>query len=212
MNRLLLAVCGLLACGQALAQTPSWNGPYLGVFAGMVEADTSRRLSNAGFSVTYSPSGSLTGALAGYNWDTGSIVGGLEFKGAFARAYRDNNDGGAGGILDTTNLRSVWSLTGRIGMKADRILIFASGGLAHQELSHTGTSGSCTDERFKARPGGLVLGGGAEYRFANALSARIDVNLYRFKAAQRPTPSCRLLPYEVKNDFDTVTLGVVRHF
>ena len=121
--------------------------------------------------MTASPSAALTfdlddeggfvgGAQAGYNYQIGSFVVGLEGDIQYADFGGDDRfDFDGDGILDDDFNTSDWfgTVRARAGVAFDRALIYATGGFA-----------------FADNATGWTVGGGLEYAFTNNLSAKIE--------------------------------------
>ncbi len=114
--------------------------------------------SNA-FCATGSDSNKLNGAIggfqAGYNWQTGSFLAGIETDFQFSSQKGDqtfitrfstgtiNDLANAFGTLSanyTEKLTWLGTARGRIGFTADRWLVYATGGLAYGEVSVSGSA------------------------------------------------------------------------
>src|SRR5271155_3700602 len=135
----------------------TWTGFYVGLNAGGIFSSGSRSVNFANpvadaFLATDEPgglgsgqTGFLGGGQAGYNWQTGAFVLGVEtdFDGStLSKSF--NNIGspflGPGGLSDTLTVNGKTSLTwlgttrGRVGFVAtpdNRLMIYATGGVAY---------------------------------------------------------------------------------
>jgi outer membrane immunogenic protein len=112
---------------------------------------------------SFNINGGLIGGTAGYNWQVGQIVFGLE------------GDGDWSGIKgSTTNFetRNDWLATfrGRLGYAFDRFLPYVTGGLAAGDIKATtlGFSGIDTDRA------GWTVGGGVEFAIAGPWTAKLE--------------------------------------
>jgi outer membrane immunogenic protein len=123
----------------------SWTGFYIGADVGYAWGkDTTTEYVTAtntftGFNPTYNINSAVGGLYAGYNYQIGSAVLGIEsdieatnIRGGFI----DPVVGGAG----TTQLEWQGSLRGRLGFTADKVLFYGTGGLAFADISHTYTN------------------------------------------------------------------------
>lgn len=127
------------------------------------------------------PSGSGGGlnGFAGYNWQNGATVYGVEGHLGMNR-IRGNTD--VGGVDVRTQLGTVGSLRGRIGVAADRTLFFATAGLAAGRLTHTATdAGGVVLGEESRTANGAVIGIGIEHAISNGLHIRGDLEHYRFR-------------------------------
>ena len=177
MKKILLSSVALLglSAGAFAADLPSrrapapviaavpvftWTGFYLGVNAGYGWNDSdSITLSNGAVitSVDDSEGGFVGGAQAGYNYQIGSFVVGVEGDIQYA------DFGGASyvipgvGTFDDNSDDWFGTVRARAGVAFDRALIYATGGFAF------------ADDR-----NGWTVGGGLEYAITNNLSAKVE--------------------------------------
>jgi outer membrane immunogenic protein len=185
----------------------TWTGFYIGVNAGGIWPSGSRNATifdpnaaidggfiNAGFpgGLGSQSAGFIGGGQAGYNWQTGAFVLGVEtdFDGStLSKSF--NNVGspfvGAGALTgDAFTINGKNSLTwlgttrGRVGFVVtpdNRLMIYATGGVAYgggnsQFTVRDNTTGSI----LSANPGssrvGWVIGGGVEYAVTNNITIK----------------------------------------
>ena len=97
------------------APVPRWTGPYFGANVGYAWGD----VTNSGTS----PSGVAGGLQAGYSWQSGPLVFGVE---------GDLQASGADDTFASWKFSNPWFGTarGRIGYALNNILLYATGGLA----------------------------------------------------------------------------------
>jgi len=153
-----------MATTQVAAQqaSPAWNGFYAGLNAGGMFGNTSASFAGPAGPGGFSGAGSgfVGGAQAGYNYQIGSFVVGLEGDIQYADFGGDDRfDFDGDGILDDDFNTSDWfgTVRARAGVAFDRALIYATGGFA-----------------FADNATGWTVGGGLEYAFTNNLSAKIE--------------------------------------
>ena len=104
---------------------------------------------------TLNPNGGFGGLQAGYNWQTGRIIVGVEtdmqwsgLRGSmlFACTTACSVDGTVAATLDP-KLQWFGTLRGRLGVTASRVMVYLTGGLAYGEVKTDGTfSGWAGDE------------------------------------------------------------------
>jgi outer membrane immunogenic protein len=142
----------------------TWTGFYVGVNGGYAY----RSMSSSNLP---SASGGVVGGTAGYNYQIGQFVGGIEGD----LDYTDTAK--SGGFFNGTNKLTTNTMTTervRAGLAMDRSLFYITGGYAG-----IGTRGSFIDNNgvFGAqnawRNGGVV-GGGVEYAFTNNVTAKAE--------------------------------------
>jgi outer membrane immunogenic protein len=189
----------------------TWTGFYIGLNAGGIWPSGSRNASvfdpnasidgafiSAGFpgGLGSQSAGFIGGGQAGYNWQTGAFVLGVEtdfdgstlsksfnnvgtpFAGPFATAA------GLGGDAFTVNGKNslTWLGTtrGRVGFVVtpdNRLMIYATGGVAYGGgNSQFSIRDNTTSSIFSANPSssrvGWVIGGGAEYAVTNNITIK----------------------------------------
>ncbi len=210
-----------------------WSGFYAGGHVGWGKADTNYTdpFGDVGFgagpfSLAVRPSGALGGAQAGWNWQFGSFVLGVE--GDLSRT-----DIKGGGVFNgapaglpaipavfryDTNMHWIGSATGRVGYAYQNVLLFVKGGGAWTEQTHTQTIAvpsfalSSTGALDKT-VSGWTIGAGMEWGFANNWSAKAEYQYYDFG---KDRLNLSILNGLVRSDIDqtvqVVKLGVNYHF
>ena len=185
----LLAGAAVLATGPTLAQDASfdWTGGYAGLFGsgnrsdiGLVDVDDF--FGSPSPIVDFSVDGWDFGGLAGYNFQRGNLVYGVELSLA---------GGGAEGnlLLDKTELdetlewkvKSSATLTARVGTTVGNTLFFGSAGVARSKvnygyLNYEPDLVTITDDaRIDSTFNGTVLGIGLEHAFSQRMIFRAEV-------------------------------------
>ena len=145
-----------LTATQTLYRPDSWAGPYLGANIGYAWGSVANNPAK--------PSGFVGGVQAGYNWQNGQWVFGLE---------GDIQATGAEETFAPWKFSNPWfgTVRGRAGYALNNVLLFGTGGIAFGELRATtfGVSESHTNA-------GWTLGAGAEIQmgFAPNWSAKVE--------------------------------------
>jgi len=158
----------------APVQAFSWNGFYIGANTGYATG----AFTKGGKGDFGSPSGGLLGLTAGYNYQVGQFVAGIE--GDYDWTSMHSKASPALNISGNGRLTSTGTLRGRVGYAADRALIYATGGLAVGNIS-----GKLYDNAVipavaygqHSTHTGYTLGAGIEYAFTNNVSAKAE---YRY--------------------------------
>ncbi|MBC7580746.1 porin family protein [Tardiphaga sp.] len=165
----------------------SWAGPYLGGTLGYEWGS----VSNSGAK----PSGIAGGVTAGYNWQSGNIVFGLE---------GDMQGTAADDRFANYKFSNPWFGTarGRIGYAFNNVLIYGTGGLAFGSLQ-TELNGLQQSQTSI----GYAVGVGAEVGIYQNWTAKIEY-LYVGLSSNNYT----LTGANNGLDFGTVRLGVNYHF
>lgn len=174
MRRLLLGAVALIAAGSTMSaraadmnygsRAPytvnqplnaySWAGPYLGGNLGYAWGSVEHNASK--------PSGVSGGLQAGYNWQTGPWVFGVE---------GDIQATGADDTFAPWKFSNPWfgTVRGRVGYALNNIMFFGTGGLAFGELR--GETFGLSESHTNA---GWTVGVGAEFGLAQNWSAKIE--------------------------------------
>ncbi len=174
MKKILLSSVALLglATGAMAADLPSrrapapivaavpvftWTGFYVGVNAGY-GWNTNDTITIGGERFDLDDDGGFVGgAQAGYNYQIGSFVVGLEGDIQYADFGNDRIVFANGDIVEFDNGDWFGTVRARAGVAFDRALIYATGGFA-----------------FADGATGWTVGGGLEYAFTDNLSAKIE--------------------------------------
>jgi outer membrane immunogenic protein len=167
----------------AFSQVLSWTGFYIGADAGYAWGkDTTTEYLTAnntftGFDPTYRVSSAVGGLYAGYNYQIGLAVLGVESDIEAANltgGFLDTTVGGSG----TTQLDWQGSLRGRAGFTTGRTMFYGTGGLAFAQIDHTYTNLiSGVAETNSGLRIGWTAGGGIEFALMPNVLARVE---YRY--------------------------------
>lgn len=147
----------------------TWTGFYAGLNGGGLFGDfNSHGRVRAG-----SPSGGTIGGTAGYNYQIGNLVLGLEADVAYAAV--NNTKTGPGPITSKGTLNFQDTIRGRVGYAYNRLLFFATGGYAGGTVNSTVYD---TPNNFYSAQSnylnGYAVGAGVEYAVMPNLSAKLE--------------------------------------
>lgn len=155
---LVLAASGASAAGggrEAPVASWYWAGAYVGVNAGAGLGTFKHPVFN--LSYDESAGGFLGGIQAGYNWQSGPVVYGVEadFQGAAVEGFYTQFN------LADTKVDWFGTLRARFGYTpVDRILLYGTAGLAYGNITTDLFNGITGSSKTKA---GWTVGAGAEY-------------------------------------------------
>jgi outer membrane immunogenic protein len=223
------ALAADLPYAKAPPVTPSvydWTGAYVGVFGGggfgnhNVNNTNGQAVPFADFTANYSSTGGLAGGEAGYNWQSGNYLVGVEgdlfwsgIKGNDSSQFNAGAFPGVGAV-DADSLRWGGTLRVRGGFTVDRWLMFFTGGYAFGSLQHTNTPPGGVVDQFTVHGNGLTAGGGFAYAITNNLSAKFEYRYYNFNGYNRAgnaatglTPNGQI-PYTTETTYSVVTVGL----
>lgn len=200
----------------------SWTGFYMGAHAGWARSD----LDVTDVDGCCGPVGNVTnssgnapifGLQAGYNWQSGAIVFGIEGDIGFIGLDHDK-------ILTFSASQTrvgiesglYGDITGRLGVAAGRTLFYAKGGWAFFDPSGENFSTLVAGVAVSNGLGtftGWTLGGGIEHRFSSEWSVKLEYQHYDFGTEQF-TVSASGTPFRYKEDLtiDTVKVGLNYQF
>jgi outer membrane immunogenic protein len=195
-----------------------WNGFYFGGFGGggYGNHNVNNSLGNTGFApftANYTSIGGVAGGEAGYNWQSGSYMVGIEgdlywsgIKG------NDANQIAAGAFpiaaVDADSLRWGGTVRARVGYTIDRWMFFFTGGYAFGDILHTNTAAGFPIDRFTVHANGLTGGGGIAYAITNNVIGKFEYRYTNFNGYNHPLPTNGVLPYTTETTYSVVTLGL----
>ena len=210
MRRMVITALSLLALESAvraadlppapqlppLEAAPVWTGFYGGLNIGGAFGSSRNAFGIAGFglpSFDTSLVGAVGGAEAGYNWQTGPLVLGLEAN------FEGSGLGGSrtapclpllcGGLSASYAQKLTWfgTLRPRIGYALGNWLLYATGGAAFGQVGADATAAVgpfiAADNRSQTR-GGWTLGGGVEFNIAGAGAPKSNISISISAAAR----------------------------
>jgi outer membrane immunogenic protein len=186
-----------------------WEGFYLGANLGghwgqdriTTSADSAGQFGGGGAAaidgvtpVTLDPSGFIGGAQAGYNWQFGSAVVGIEGDVNWLRGTAGRTLGGFAVInpsdvmTNSTQSNFLATVRPRLGWAFDRVLVYVTGGYAYGRLQTSDTFGffgntATGTANAVSHSSGWTAGTGAEWAFFDNWSVKLEylyVNLGTF--------------------------------
>lgn len=199
-----------------IAATPIWTGFYVGAHLGAgwsdFEDDTSFLGFDLGSALDDDRNAFFIGGLqAGYNWQTGPLVLGVEADVSFANMEEDVSIGDRRfGVKATAETDLMATARARVGYAFDRFMVYGTGGVA---ITHVETDVRANLGPFGLRSGdgqsyvGWVVGAGVEGQITPNLSARLEY-LYADFGEDRHTFFGGLLASEVELDAHILRAGV----
>jgi outer membrane immunogenic protein len=180
----------------------TWTGFYVGINGGYVfDGGRSSLTGSTGLLATgLAPAGNVKtlgegftiGGTVGYNYQIGNIVAGLEADLNYVDLGKTVSTS-IGGLTTTFSQQATYlgTVRGRLGVAFDRVLIYATGGLAYGDqdastnLGGLGAlwSGGKSTTRF-----GYTVGAGLEYAITNNWSAKVEYLYYDLGKADYTSP------------------------
>lgn len=156
----------------------SWRGFYAGLNGGYAWGDSDVTVvsgGGAGALEAIDPSGFLGGGQIGYNAQFGNFVIGAEadLQGGWVDGDTSGNIAGIGPVAASSELNWLSTVRGRVGFAGDRILIYATGGVAWADMDFAVTDGVTTLSGGDTLTG-YALGAGVEWALANNWTAKAE--------------------------------------
>ncbi|GGI33565.1 outer membrane protein [Bradyrhizobium guangdongense] len=186
----------------AMASVYNWTGFYLGLVGGGAWEDSGSPRMQGGF----------VGGTAGYNWQTGNVVFGVEADGAWADVSATATGAtvvpGFGVVTATATSKTdaMGTVRGRIGYAVNNVLFYGTGGYAwiDNKITLSALGVSASDSKFHS---GWTVGAGVEAFIAPQWSIKGEY-LYRSLGGETYFGA---LPTGTLN-LHTVQVGVNYHF
>ena len=180
MPLLLLPLCTAAQAADVPEQVLSeptpvadWGGFYAGAYAGYLIGSVDSNIPSLPFSYSTDPDGFTGGVFAGYQWQRGQFVFGVEGDAGLASAEDSYTDGIT---FATDEIQWTASLRGRVGVAFDRFMPFVTGGLAVAGVKSTDDFvGGGEFQSIDKTMVGYVVGGGVEAMITDRVTARVEV-------------------------------------
>ena len=192
----------------------SWTGFYVGANLGYGWGDASGTIGVTGAGtgpLSGDADGILGGVQAGYNWQTGPWVFGIEAD-IQATGAEGPVTGSPGAATIAATYRQPWfgTIRGRLGYAFDRTMVYVTGGGLYGEGELEGTI--TTTGAFKSSEIGwtYTVGGGVEHMFMPNWSAKLEY-LYAGTPDRFPTPP-NTVGLTGSADSHIVRAGINYHF
>ncbi|HEY4143008.1 MAG TPA: outer membrane protein [Pseudolabrys sp.] len=192
------------AKAPAAVSSYDWNGFYLGVNAGYAVANNPGKattvfipsgVTDDNIDADTGAKGWLAGVQAGYNWQSGPLLLGVE---ADIQATGQKGTACLGctpaiGSTNSVESKLPWfgTVRGRLGLTNGPVLFYTTGGLAYGQLETTamtsaGTPNSLVD--VSSTKTGWAAGGGIEAALSGNWTAKIEYLYFEFGSVSGLTP------------------------
>jgi outer membrane immunogenic protein len=153
----------------------SWTGFYIGANFGGAWGQSA--LSDPFFGVpstgNYKTSGILGGGQAGYNWQVGTWVFGIETDFDGSNVKGSSSSGLCTGGTCTTSDSWLGTTRGRLGYATDHWLLYGTGGVAYGDVKFTDLPAAAVISGTNTKTG-WTAGGGIEYAFTHNWSVKAE--------------------------------------
>jgi outer membrane immunogenic protein len=155
----------------------NWTGFYIGGHLGGAWSDADwADVSLTGERVGNSDSGFIGGGQVGYNQQFGNIVLGVEATLSGTTLSSDSRSVFVpASVTYSTDVNTIATVTGRLGVAADKWLIYAKGGWAGAQVDVSGRNTALPDSfSFDDWRNGWTVGGGLEYKVSRNISLGVE--------------------------------------
>jgi outer membrane immunogenic protein len=207
----------------------NWTGFYIGGQVGYGWGDSFQCFScgtaAAGATNRYNISGAVGGGTAGYNWQLNpNWVVGVETDLSFANIKGTGHTSASFGCLnnlgtDACNTSIDWfgTVRGRIGFASNNVLYYGTGGWAYGRIKADidRCAGTAVGDCGSGQANGWAAGGGIEYAFARAWSAKIEylrVDLGKVVYSNAAGSGCAGINCSADAKFNVVRVGLNYRF
>jgi outer membrane immunogenic protein len=151
----------------------TWTGFYLGAQIGYEFGNNTSFVAGISPAVYPTPEGVVGGGHAGYNFQSGQAVFGIEGD-VNGSSYSGNVTSPFDGTFISSHIPFDGSVRGRIGIASfDHVLIYATGGVAFASIKDSYSGGFGLASATQGRVG-WTAGVGVEYAIDNNWSVRVE--------------------------------------
>jgi outer membrane immunogenic protein len=160
----------------------NWSGFYIGAHVGGIwsDKDWTTPLTIPAVSIgSHTAQGVLAGGQAGFNWQTGAWVFGIEGQWSWTNA--DGSHICAVVLTCATDMNWVATVAGRIGYAFNNVLLYAKGGVAFADEDHSIILPGFLPLVGSVTRTGWMVGAGLEWGFTPNWSAKIEYNFMDFE-------------------------------
>jgi outer membrane immunogenic protein len=168
----------------------TWTGCYVGGNVGGVWASrdwTDQTLLSPTFGVdlgSNTASGAIGGLQGGCNYQVGAWVFGIQGDYDWTNANQTNTPAAFAtffpGLATYDKLKSLASVTGRVGYSWDRFLAYVKAGGAWEQSDYSLVFAGLAAATVSETRGGWTVGVGGEYAFLNWLTGFVEYDYYGF--------------------------------
>jgi outer membrane immunogenic protein len=188
----------------------SWTGFYLGGHVGGGIAGSSWSDPFTGANNAFNSTGFLGGGQIGADYQLNRLVLGAEGDFSWTGLGLKGSDFDSKGNSIDTDVQWTSTITGRIGMAFDRLLVYGKGGLALAQDHGGFTDAFGNTATANLLRTGWIAGAGLEYGFSKNWSARIEYDYLDFgpQALNFTTPTTPLYTSNARLNVQEIKAGV----
>ncbi len=184
-------------------EATTWTGFYGGAHAGVAHTKTSIRdesdgdlFADGGLTVFTRSTDPAGGVYAGYNYQWGNAVFGLEGDYTFVDASKGGPFDGGDDFRDS-EIRGFGSVRGRLGLATGDALFYTTGGIGFVDATLSGGNSAVPGQVVKFKNfTALVAGGGVAFKLTDNIAFRTEYLYYGFdeKSDSCATAACAQQP------------------
>ncbi len=159
----------------AFVQVYNWNGFYIGGNIGWAFGNSSATYNPTGLTWDIGKNAFMGGLQAGYNWQMGALVLGIE--GEFDWLDGKGSRGANGGLWASGGTTSMATIAGRFGYAADNVLWYGKAGAGW--VDNTATIYNAAGQTLwtgSNTPVGWLIGAGVEIGLTQNWTTKIEYN------------------------------------
>ena len=168
----------------------------------------------ADFTANYTSTGGIAGGEAGYNWQSGHYVVGVEgdlfwsgVKGNDAAQFNAGAFPGVGAVDATTCVGAARCALGAASRSTAGCCSSPAATLS-ASIQHTNTPPGGAVDQFNVQANGLTAGGGFAYAITDNVIGKFEYRYYDFDGYNRPNPPNGQIPYTTESTYSVVTVGL----
>ena len=190
-----------------------WTGFYIGLQAGYGWSQVDTRFDNGAPSVSPDGDGFLGGAHVGYLYQWDSFVLGAEADIEFSDINGSDSSLAGATAASRSDINWMASLRLRAGFAWDRVLVYATGGLAYADFDGSGGPAGGPLQSYSDEVWGWTLGGGLDYGITENWRMRAEYRYTDFEDASGGlAPLYAGVTASTDVDLHAVRLGVSYRF
>ena len=157
----------------------NWTGIYVGAHGGFGWSKQRSIDLDTGDSLGLNGDGAIFGGQIGFNYQTGQVVWGAEADVSWSDIEMSRL---VGDDFAKVEVNALGTVTGRIGMAFDGVLLYGKGGFAWAKEKFNGidVTGASLPVSASATRTGWTLGAGAEWALFDRWTAKLEYNYIDF--------------------------------
>jgi outer membrane immunogenic protein len=192
-----------------MAPAYSWTGCYIGGNVGGLWAKKDWSITGTGVGQSsVSINSGLGGGQVGCNYQVSTWVFGIQGDYDWTNANGTAADASFGGaVTDQTNIKSLASVTGRVGYTWDRFMLYGKGGGAWVKDNYTASFGGLVSTASETRTG-WTAGAGIEYAFTDWLTGFAEYDYYGFGTKSVTFAAFPIASSDIKQTISVAKAGI----